>query len=189
MLILIATLSCYYFLFEIIEVINSGSVWIISDIWNIIDWAHIISTLVYVFQERLPRTFDRNMELQFIVAPLALFFTWIKIFNMLRMFKNIGFMVSIIVEVCKETIFFLLIMFLEFLAFSETFNALSISIDGEMKSEDMQYIPGPTNSPFTFSGEYPYPSFNSLIYVYRISLGEWELNADLESTEDSVKFF
>jgi len=61
------------------------------------------------------------------VLAISTFFMWFKLLYVMRIFKNTGYLVRMIVEVIYDMGIFLLILLITILAFGDTFLRLSLA--------------------------------------------------------------
>lgn len=85
------------------------------------------------------------------------FFMWFKFLYFLRIFKNTGYLIRMIVEVVKDMRNFFLVLLITIAAFGDSFLRLSLG-----NTEDAQFTTG---------------FWDSLIYTYRMILGDFDTGA------------
>lgn len=82
---------------------------------------------------------------------------WLKLLYFLRIFKETGYLVRIIIQVVIDMRYFLLVLGLTFVAFGDAMNAINTSNEDEDK----------------FTGDF-WPE--SILFIYRMGLGDIQLD-------------
>jgi hypothetical protein len=99
---------------------------------------------------------NRNLEAN-LQATISLCI-WLKLLYFLRIFKQTGYLIRIIIEVIKDMRSFLLILSLTFIAFGDAFNSINTSNEESDKFSGGIWI-------------------ESIFYVYRMVLGDMNLDS------------
>lgn len=110
-----------------------------SSIWNFMDIVIPVFTILYCILEQFGVfniqttveidgemiTVQKYVTLQASLQATLSLFIWMKFLYFLRIFKQSGYLIRIIIEVVKDMRFFLLILFLTFIAFGDSMYRLS----------------------------------------------------------------
>jgi hypothetical protein len=97
------------------------------------------------------------------------FLVWFKLFYFMRIFKNTGYYIRMIVEVMYDMRSFLLILLVSIIAFSDSFLAISMA-----NTEDLRFTNG---------------YIDSNIYTYRMILGDMQTDFGEHATVIAWFFF
>lgn len=95
---------------------------------------------------------DKSRDIEAILQATISLFIWLKFLYFLRIFKQTGYLIKIIIEVVKEMRFFLLILLLTIVAFGDPLQGISSS-----NRDENQFISG--------------GFFGGVEYVYEMCLG------------------
>ena len=131
----------------------------LTSIWNYIDTVPPLLIFVNIAIDHLDMYFDVDVHTERALQAICTFFMWLKFLYFLRIFKNTGYLIKMIIAVIYDMRHFMLVLMVAVCAFGDTF--YSISMGNPAGSED-RFI---TN----FIG--------ALIYSYRMALGEWDTGA------------
>jgi hypothetical protein len=96
-----------------------------------------------------------SLKTKVTIQAIVSFFMWFKLLYFLRMFKDTGYFIRMIVYVVHDIRFFLMVLFISLIAFGDAF--LSLSLANE--SEENRFV---------------FNLLNSTIYTYRIILGDFD---------------
>ena len=152
--------SIYFLITEIKQLLSSGLEYFTS-IWNYFDLLPPIIIPVIVFSDFFGLRYDFIHSLH----ALASLFMWFKFLYFLRIFKETGYLIRMIVEVIKDMKIFFIVLIIVLSAFADAFLSLS-----NANPEDGARFVG---SNF----------FSSLLYTYRTSLGDFQVDDFNNSAE------
>lgn len=149
-----------YFVINEIKQLKEEGVNYLYSFWNYIDLIPpigmyiIAGTLVLgLFDIKMPMAVERS------ILSIVTFFMWMKFLYFLRIFRNTGYLIRMIVEVVKDMRHFFTVLFITIAAFGDSF--LTLSYGNPADSED-RFVSGFTDS---------------LIYTYRMILGDFDTGA------------
>ena len=105
-----------------------------------------------------------SLEIEKSIQAIITFFMWFKFLYFLRIFKNTGYLIRMIIEVCKDMMVFFIVLSVTIAAFGDAFLRIS------MANEDTQDESG-NDLRFTTS------FVDSVIFTYRMVLGDFDTGA------------
>ena len=149
--IVILTLCGYFFLLNFRQFVTQGPAKYFSGPWNYIDLLPLTTitfTMIVEYFYDFPTT-ERAIN------SISVFFIWLKSLYFLRMFRSSSKFISMIVSVVADMRIFLAVFLICLVTFSQS---LLIMSNNQANEEDR----------FTHS------FFESLLFTYRISLGDWD---------------
>mmetsp|Transcript_33927 Transcript_33927/g.24970 ORF Transcript_33927/g.24970 Transcript_33927/m.24970 type:complete len:301 (-) Transcript_33927:33-935(-) len=144
--------------------IDNGAIDYLQQIWNYIDILPpitITASILLLFMN-LPN----SLALERTVQTITTFFMWLKLLYFMRIFKNTGYLIRMIVVVISDMQSFLLVLLIGLIAFGDTFLCIArgnADYGGNVFTDN-------------FVG--------SIIYVYNIILGGF----DIGDYEDSIAY-
>ncbi|CDW88872.1 wd-40 repeat protein [Stylonychia lemnae] len=127
----------------------------IAQMWNYIDLiAPLGVVIIQIIQFLEINDYQINEDFNRSILSISTLFMWIKLLYVMRIFKNTGYLIRMLIEVVSDMGIFLLLLLITILAFGDSFLRLSNG-----NSEDSQFI-----EHFFYAG----------LYVYRMILGDWD---------------
>ncbi|CDW76646.1 UNKNOWN [Stylonychia lemnae] len=151
-------IMCAYFLFnEMRQIYNIGLQYLYS-VWNYIDLLTPAGVVVlHCFQFAEFKEMEVDQVLNRCVLAIVTFLMWLKFLSTLRIFKNTGYLIRMIVEVIYDMGIFLFVLLITVAAFGDSF--LRISWGNEVENQ------------FT-------PSFvYAILFAYSMILGGYDTEA------------
>jgi hypothetical protein len=153
--------SFYFCMIEISQLIQEGFTYLFS-IWNYLDLLPPFLLITFIPLEQIG-TFDSgNKGLEGSMQAIMSLVMWLKLLYFLRIFDSTGYLIKIIIEVIIDMKYFLMILMLTFVAFADSMYQINTS----NKEEDY------------FITE-PYGWIGSVLYIYRMSLGDMQLQQQM----------
>ena len=125
--------------------------------WNYIDLIPPIGMYAMVFMLGARDLFQVNVssDVERTVLAIVSFFMWMKFLYFLRIFKETGYLIRMIIEVIKDMRNFFLVLLITVAAFGDSFSTIAL---------------GNTNEKDVFTTGF----FDGLIYTYRMILGDFD---------------
>ena len=125
--------------------------------WNYIDLIPPIGMYAMVFMIGARDLFQVNVssDVERTVLAIVSFFMWMKFLYFLRIFKETGYLIRMIIEVIKDMRNFFLVLLITVAAFGDSFSTIAL---------------GNTNEKDVFTTGF----FDGLIYTYRMILGDFD---------------
>jgi hypothetical protein len=129
-------------------------------IWNILDLCSSVLVITFAVVDLLHIDWGENIIM---IAALAVFFLWLKLFYFLRLFKPTSSFIRMIVEMFYDIRIFLLIFFIGILSFSNLIYIMDfIKLEKEGEDGGIEEV-GITGENY----------FDSFVYIYATGLGEF----------------
>lgn len=149
--------SIYFISIEVYQLFNNGLDYF-NSFWNYLDLIPPILLLTFI-PLAIVGTFDKiddvkqNQTLEASLQATMSLLLWLKFLYFLRIFKPTGYLIKIIIAVCVDMRYFLLILFLTIMAFGDSMRAISTSNHPQHMFIDSWW--------------------QSFTYVYRMILGDF----------------
>lgn len=144
-----------YFLTNEAKQISQGGLSYLASIWNYIDLIPPIGIFVTIVLDIYDQKTGGNDALLATIIAIVSFFMWFKFLYFLRIFKNTGYLIRMIIQVCYDMRHFFLVLLITIIAFSDSFLSLSLA----NTSDETQFV---KTLP------------ESIVYTYRLILGDWD---------------
>jgi len=143
--------SAYFILNEIKQLFDNPLEYL-SSVWNYVDIIPPVGifTLVALFFLDIKGIEEIERQIQAVTT----FFMWLKLLYFMRIFKNTGYLIRMIITVIYDMRHFLLVLLVALIAFGDTFLVISLGND-----EENQFTSG---------------FINSIIYTYCVILGGFD---------------
>ena len=147
----LGSMAVYLLSNEIFEVLKQGASKYFKDYNNFFDITPPIFILVIMYFDLTSITFVNEYKTtKACMEATVSLLVWLKFLYILRIFKSLSYLIRIVIQVCIDMKFFLLLLCLTFMAFGESIQALS-------KANEV-----------SFTG-----SLGGFGYVYRMVLGDF----------------
>jgi hypothetical protein len=123
----LASLSAFatYFLSNELKQVLSDGLDYLSSIWNYIDLIPPIGIYIVVAMTLIGETVDEATTRT--ILSITTFFMWFKFLYFLRIFKNTGYLIRMIIEVCYDMRHFFLVLLITVIAFGHSFYIISLA--------------------------------------------------------------
>lgn len=108
---------------ECIQIKNRGFSYL-TDVWNIIDIGSLALNAAYVYGEI---TNTMSHEVLQVLASVALFFMWFKLFYWMRLFKPFSAFIRMITEIVKDVKVFLVMLMIALGSFANVIYVLNLN--------------------------------------------------------------
>lgn len=151
---LLGVFSVYFLANEVKQLTNDGLAYLTS-IWNFIDIIPPIGIFLMLIANIISSFVDIDNTIERSIQAIATFFMWFKLLYFLRIFKNTGYLIRMVIVVTYDMRFFLLVLLITIAAFGDSM--LSMSLGNPIG--DQRFI-----GSFT----------EALTFTYRMVLGDWE---------------
>jgi len=125
-----------------------------SSVWNYVDIIPPLMNFVIIISNIMDEIYTLPPRVIRVIMAVAVFFMWFKLLYFLRIFKDTGYLIRMIIEVVADMRFFLLILFVSQIAFGNAIYMISMA-----NSPDKQFI-----------GSW----VESFLFSYLIALGDWD---------------
>ena len=112
-----------FLILECIQIKNRGFAYIL-DIWNVVDIGSLILNSTYVYGEI---TNSMSHETLQVLASVAIFFMWFKLFYWMRLFKPFSAFIRMITEIVKDVQVFLVMLLIALGAFANVIFVLNLN--------------------------------------------------------------
>ena len=117
---ILSGLSFYLIAIEVVQLFKQGILNYMSSVWNYLDITPSILVCVYMYLE-YRGDFDDLKDLfnvyRGVMRGVLNLLVWLKLLYFLRLFKETGYLIRIIVQVIKDMKYFLLLLLLTIIAF------------------------------------------------------------------------
>jgi hypothetical protein len=130
-MIIMLTEAAYFISIEIYQLYKNGLSYFTS-VWNYLDLIPPILLFVFI-PLAIQGTFDsidgvkQNQTLEASLQATMSLTLWLKFLYFLRIFESFGYLIKIIISVCAEMRYFLLILLLTIMAFGDSLRQISTS--------------------------------------------------------------
>lgn len=150
-----------------------------SQVWNLSDLVSYSLCFLVVFLD----VFNFNKAVLRPVGSLALIILWIKLFYFLRVYDSTSQLIRMIIEIVNDMRHFMMVLFIGIIGFTSGLYIMQHGLPEYLDPEQTQ--PNPN---YMFVGN---TFFNAFIYTYRLTLGDFQLDAfaDFEQAFPFEYFF
>lgn len=117
---IVLLLSLYFVISEIRQMINTGTEYLTS-LWNYLDFVPPILITMIIIQDFLRIKY----EVQHSIHAISCLLMWFKLLYFLRIFKETGYLIRMIIEVIKDMQVFFIVLVIVLCAFADAYLSLS----------------------------------------------------------------
>ncbi|CDW91027.1 wd-40 repeat protein [Stylonychia lemnae] len=118
--IIILSFLVYFLAIEIIQAYKDARIYLSSP-WNYLDMISIIFVLLTLIIDYM----DIDTAIQRPLYAIATLIVWLKSLYYLRIFRNVGYLTSMIIQVVQDMVYFFIILMMTLFAFGNSFFILS----------------------------------------------------------------
>jgi hypothetical protein len=149
---LLLAYSCYFLFYEARQLVLTGIDYF-AQIWNYLD---IIPPILICYTVSAT-FFDESRPYLRSILAIASLLMWFKILYFLRIYKQTGYLIRMIIEVIYDMRIFLLVLMITIFGFANAFIIIARGYDGDSYLNDNDFI-------------------NSILYTYRMILGDFNID-------------
>lgn len=162
----------YFLVYEVVQCLNMGKAEYFGDHWN---YFEVFGILIYWFASILDIANETVSDLSRMCYVLALLFSLVKILFLIRVYKNLSFLVTMIIQVMIDLKSFFIVFMIFSMIFAECFSILHIdhSSYGRLPSTIAQGVAAIRIAFGDFSIVDPYRTFD---YVNPLDETEYSRN-------------
>ena len=174
--VLLVVFATYFVTNEIKQLGCEGFEYLLS-FWNYIDIIPPfgIYILVVIHSLKELKIIELNDSLVRTILAIVTFFMWFKFLYFLRIFKNTGYLIRMIIEVIVDMRYFFLVLLITVAAFGDSFLVFSLGNHGvDEDGNSLKFTTG---------------FIDSIIYTYRMILGDFNPDAFGEVATPVVMIF
>lgn len=125
---ILSGISFYLLIIEVVQLFKQGIISYLSSVWNYLDISPSVLVCAYMYLD-YRGDFDDLKDLfnvnRGVMRGSLNLLVWIKLLYFLRLFKETGYLIRIIVQVIKDMKYFLLLLLLTIIAFGQAIQAIS----------------------------------------------------------------
>jgi len=128
--LVLAIFSCYFLNNEVSQLLEEGITYFAS-VWNYIDIIPPVINFVIIASNIMDGIYTLPTNVIRVIMAVAVFFMWFKLLYFLRIFKDTGYLIRMIIEVVADMRFFLLILFVSQIAFGNAIYMIALANSGK----------------------------------------------------------
>ena len=157
MAVVLIAFATYFIKNEVNQLRGEGIEYLYS-FWNYIDLIPPFGMYVMLFMLGAKYLLQVHVsdDIERTVLAIVSFFMWMKFLYFLRIFKETGYLIRMIVEVIKDMRNFFLVLLITVAAFGDSFSTIAL---GNANTDGLVFTTG---------------FFDGLVYTYRMILGDFD---------------
>ena len=166
--VLIVSLSLFFLWIELRQILISGLDYF-ADVWNYVYVLGNLLAILVVLAHGLQLPFRQSYMVMF--GSTVIIFQYVMFFYWMRLFKSLAFYVTMILETFSDIFYFLLIYMLALTMFGNALYCVNQIVVIKNSNEDRPL------TDLTYMKAFEIPFLDSILHVYRISLGDFDTDA------------
>lgn len=112
------------FLYELMQIKNEGYDYF-TDFWN---YFELMGLFLFFWAAMLDLTRPSVTDLMRIIFSMSVLMSLVKVVYLIRVFKHLNFLATMLVSVCNEVIFFFILFTIFLLTFAECFHIMQVDV-------------------------------------------------------------